>query len=65
MPNDTYREEQVKPGVRRLVQQPKQPNEQEQSERRAMQAWLAQVEPGPTRTLLALILKRMGPGKEE
>ena len=62
MPNDTYIEEKIKPGVRRLALQP---NEQEQSERRAMQAWLAQVEPGPTRTLLALILKRMGPGKEE
>ena len=64
MPNDTYIEERIKPGVRRLtVPQPN--DEQEQSERKMMQAWLAQLEPGPTRTLLALILKRMGLGKEE
>lgn len=63
MPNDTYREEQVKPGVRRLVQQPQE--KEQGGERTAMQALLKQLEPGPTRTLLAKLLKHLEIIEEE
>jgi hypothetical protein len=64
MPNDSYIEERIKPGVRRwAAMQTEEPAPDE--ERKAIQALLKQVAPGPTHALLAKLLNHMGLAEEE